>query len=197
MAAARAPLIIPFLVMSTSRYNGASFCRHCLVAGQRAGEARFAFELVLADASAAGAELAHLEVAGLGHELGEERRVVSHDGAALLADKRDYFGDVAQRLVDLLLAVDLFLHLLLLSHPQLSPSLVKDLLKSGLFLRLHLLLQVLLPFPLLLFTPDYLAGFVELLVLAGPAVRQLYEILRFSLLAFCFVIVEALGGGLV
>ena len=122
---------------------------------------------------------------------------MGHYGPALLADKRDYLGDVPQRLVDLLLAVDLFLHLLLLPHPQLSSSLVQDLLKSGLFLRLHLLLQVLLPLPLLLLAPDYLGGFVELLVLAGPAVGQLYEILGFSLLAFCFVTVEALGGGLV
>jgi hypothetical protein len=88
----------------------------CLVARQRAGKSRTTLERVLTGVAALGAELSHLKVTTIGHGGWEEGRLVSQDSPALLIYKRNYFRDVAQGLINLLLTVNFVLDFLLLSH---------------------------------------------------------------------------------
>ncbi len=59
---------------------------------------------------------------------------------------------------------------------------------------LDLFLQILLPFPLFLFSADYFSGLIDVFVFAGPSIRELNEVLGLSFLSFGLM-VEVVPGG--
>ena len=83
-----------------------------------------------------------------------------HDGIACFVDQSDDLGHIPQRLECFLFSLHLLFYLLLLPHPQLPARFVQNFIQSSLFLRLDLLLQILLPLPLLLLPSNDLVGLI-------------------------------------